>query len=115
MPNGNQTDPVARVHAVIKAILTAGYGAALVIFCLARPPQANPLGYEFTDSKRYLRDMEMFGGKANILTAQFRDWLAGMFQGRSLALTVAILTSLLALGVWIFAMPLPPDDGPEPP
>jgi hypothetical protein len=55
----------------------------------------------------------MYGGKANLIASQFREWVTGMFQGRSLAYTVAFLAILLALAVWFFGMPLPPDPPPE--
>ena len=101
---------VERVKNLVSIILTVGWGSAILIFFLAQPPAANPLGYDPNDSKRYLRDMEMFGGKANVLTSQFRESLAGLFHGRALAGTVAVLALLLALAVWFFATPLPPGE-----
>jgi len=99
------------VNTAVKAILATGFAGAVLIWFTAPDPAANPLGYEFRDSKAYLRNMEMFGGKANLLSAEFREWLTGMFQGRSLAFTVAFLTALLALGIWLFATPVPPAGG----
>jgi hypothetical protein len=96
------------VNTAVKAILATGFAGAVLIYFTAPAPAANALGYEFRDSKSYLRNMEMFGGKANLLSAEFREWLAGMFQGQSLAYTVAFLSVVLALGVWLFATPLPP-------
>ena len=98
-----------RVKNLIALILTVGLGSAVLLFMAAQPPAASPLGYDPNDSKRYLRDMEMFGGKANIITSQFREWVGSLFQGRSLAYTVAVLTLLLALAVWFFGTPLPPE------
>lgn len=106
---GDTAKRMERVKNLVAAILTVGLGGAMVIYFVAQPPAANPLGYEFTDSKRYLRDMEMFGGKANILTSQFREWVGSLFQGRRLAFTVAFLTLALAFAVWLFASPLPPE------
>jgi hypothetical protein len=106
---GDTARRMERVKNLVAAILTVGLGGAMVIYFVAQPPAANPLGYEFTDSKRYLRDMEMFGGKANILTSQFREWVGSLFQGRRLAFTVAFLTLALAFAVWLFASPLPPE------
>ena len=106
--------PVERVYNAVAAILTVGLGSAILIFFTATPPGANPLGFEFNDSKRYLRDMERMGGKANLVASQFRLWLTSLFQGRSLAYTVAVLSLLLAFAVWLFAMPLPPDPPADP-
>lgn len=68
----------------------------------------DPLGYEPEDTKRYLRDLEMYGGKANILATQFRRWFGGLWQGRPLAGTLAALTVLLAGGFWFAASRLAP-------
>jgi hypothetical protein len=113
MEKGEWERSVERVNNIVAAILAVGLSAAVVIFFTAQPPPGNPLGYEFTDSKPYLRDVEMIGGKANLLTAQFRTWVTGLFQGRSLAYTIAFLTIALALAVWLFATPLPPEPPSE--
>ena len=44
------------------------------------------------DSKRYVHDMQVIGGKGNVLAAEFMDWFAGLWRGQSLAGTVAVLT-----------------------
>jgi len=48
------------------------------------------------DTKKYLRDMELYGGKANVLAAELRLWLAGLWQGKALAYTVAFLSVLVS-------------------
>jgi ABC-type phosphate/phosphonate transport system permease subunit len=55
------------------------------------------------DTKRYLRDLELFGGKGNVMATEFSLWWQGLWQGRNLAFTVAFLTVLLALVFWYFA------------
>ena len=108
MTDSSSAGRAERIKNLVAIILTVGLGSAVVLFFTAQAPGSGPLG-DPNDSKRYLRDMEMFGGKANLLTAQFREWVGGLFQGRSLALTVAILALLLAWAVWFFGMPLPPE------
>jgi len=108
MTDSNLAARAERVKNLVAIILTVGLGSAVVIFFTAQAPGAGPLG-DPNDSKRYLRDMEMVGGKANLLTTQFREWLGSLFQGRSLAATVGVLAVLLALAVWFFGMPLPPE------
>ena len=110
MTDSTTRQRLERVKNLIALILTVGLGSAAVIFFSVQPPAASPLGYDPNDSKRYLRDMEMYGGKANVITSQFREWVASLFQGRSLAFTVAALTLLLALAVWFFGTPLPPEE-----
>jgi len=59
------------------------------------------------DSKKYLRDLELYGGKANVLATEFRLWLVGLWQGKSLAFTVAFITILISL-VFFYAANYPP-------
>ena len=102
-------NPAERVKNLVAAILTVGIGSALAILLTAAPPVANALVNDPNDSKRYLRDMEAYGGKANLIATQFREGLGSLFQGRTLAFTVAFLSLLLAFAVWLFATPLPPE------
>ena len=97
-----------RIRAVTRAILVLGFAAAVVISLTAKPPPGNPLGYDPMDTKRYLRDMEVYGGKANVLAAQFRDWFDSLWHGRRLAFTVAVLTVMSAFAFKFFTTPLPP-------
>jgi hypothetical protein len=85
-----------RLRALARWTLVLGLGAAVLIFLTAKPAPPDPLGYDPMDTKRYLRELEVFGGKANILATQFRQWFEGLWEGRNLAYTVAALTGLLA-------------------
>jgi hypothetical protein len=102
-------DPQARVRAGTRAILVLGFAAAVVIYLTAQPPPANPLGYDPLDTKRYLHDLEVYGGKANVIAAEFRDWFDSLWHGRRLAFTVAALALIAAFAFKFFATPLPPD------
>jgi hypothetical protein len=97
-----------RIRLATRAILVLGFAAAVVIFLTAKPPPENPLGYDPMDTKRYLHDMEVYGGKANVLAAQFRDWFDSLWHGKTLAFTVAVLTMMAAFVFKFFATPLPP-------
>src|SRR6516162_7086883 len=44
-----------------------GFASALWIYLTAGAAPGNPLGYDPEDSKRYLRDLERYAGKANIV------------------------------------------------
>ena len=92
-----------RLHLLAAAILVLGLGSALVIQRTAATRPPNPLGYEPEDTKRYLRQLEMVGGKANVAAVQFRQWFDGLWQGPQLATTVASLTVALAAGFWLVA------------
>ncbi len=99
--------PEARVRLVTRAILAVGFASAVVIYLVnATPPDA--ADFEFENSKKYLRELEVYGGKANVMATQFRHWFDGLWHGRSLAFTVAVIAVLLALVYNFFATPLPP-------
>jgi hypothetical protein len=89
------------------AILVIGFGCSIWIYLTAQPPPGNPLGYEPEDTKKYVRDMEVYGGKANLLAGELRQWFDSLWHGRRLALTVAVIT-VIAAGVFVFVtVPLP--------
>jgi len=92
-----------RIHQLTAGLLATGFGAALIIYLSAAPKGANPLGYEPEDTKKYLRDLELYGGKVNILATEFMRWWDGLWQGRNLAFTVGWLTAIAALAFWFIA------------
>jgi hypothetical protein len=92
-----------RIRQVTAGILATGLGGAVMIYLLATPSATNPLGFEPEDSKKYLRDMEVFGGKLNVLATQLRGTWNDLWQGRNLAFTVGGLTLALAFAFWFIA------------
>ena len=102
------------LRTISAAILIGGLAAAIVIYANAGPAPEYPLGSDLEDSKVYLRQLELYGGKANVLAVELRQWFDGLWHGRSLAFTVAVLAALVAAGFRLAAIPLPPlDDGDE--
>jgi hypothetical protein len=104
----------ARRRFIAIAILVVGFGSALLIYATATPTPANPLGYEPESSKQYLRDMELYGGKANLLASELRQWFDSLWQGRRLAITIVFLTFVLLLLYLVASTPLPPAIGHSP-
>jgi hypothetical protein len=51
--------------------------------------------------------MELYGGKANVLTDEFRRWFIGLWHGESLAFIVAGITIFISFGVFYVANRLP--------
>jgi len=92
-----------RIRQLTAGLLAMGLGVATVIYLIAAPKGSNPLGYEPQDTKKYLRDLELYGGKVNVLATDFMRWWGGLWHGRNLAYTVALLTLAMALGFWFLA------------
>jgi len=83
-----------RLYVIALVILLAGLGSATVIYLTAESGSDQVVGYE--NSKRYMHDLELYGGKANVLANELERWFAGLWQGRSLAFTVAFISIFLA-------------------
>ena len=98
----------ARRRFIALAILLVGCGSALVIYATATPVPVNPLGYDPADTKQYLREMEVYGGTANVIASEFTQWVENLWHGRRLAFTVVCLTVLLQCFFWVATIPLPP-------
>ena len=98
-------------------ILLVGLGGAILIYRTAQNNSSGVLGYEETggsvypimpeDSKKYLRDLELYGGKANVLMDELRGWFVGLWHGKSLAFTVACITIMVSFIVFYAANHLP--------
>ena len=96
-------------HLLSAMILLVGLSSAVLIYQKADRDTRAALGYEAADgsvypimpedSKRYLHDLEQYGGKANVLADEFRRWFVGLWQGKSLAFTVACISMVLSLVV----------------
>lgn len=96
------------------AVLAAGLGSAVAIYFTAGPAPANPLGYDPLDTKTYVRELELYGGKANLLGLEIRAWFWSLWHGRGLAYTVAVLSAIGAFLLWFVATheipPFPKED-----
>ena len=86
------------------AILTLGLCSAVFVYVTASPPPQYPLGYDPFASKKYMRDLELYGGKINVLAVECRQWLESLWQGQHLAYTLAFLTVILASIVWFIGV-----------
>lgn len=91
-----------RLRKIARWVLGIGLLAAAVVYLVAGPEPENPLGYDPMQTKSYLHDLELYGGKANILAVEFRDWFIGLWFGRNLAYTIAVLSVVTALALrWL--------------
>jgi hypothetical protein len=113
----------ARCNAVGKYVLLVGLGAAVVIYLLAggKPRDAASSRIDAGNvqqdlaevSKSYLRSMEYYGGKSNVMAYELRLWIDGLFQGKTLAYTVGVVSLAVALVFFLLARLVPPGAAPE--
>lgn len=101
-----------RLYLGSTVILLAGLGISAVIYLATGEVSGSAQPYEFEESKQSLRALEVYGGKANVLAAEFMKWFGGLWQGRSLAFTLACMTVLLSGGLFFIAYHWPCDTDP---
>jgi hypothetical protein len=101
------------------AVLALGLCGAALIYLTAGEESDGAVTYEVIngiaypvepgDSKAYQRELERFGGKANVLAAQFTSWFVGLWRGKTLAFTVAFLSIVASLALYLYAKYLEPE------
>jgi hypothetical protein len=99
------TNLKTRFYFITAIILLVGLGSAILIYLTAENVSDSVLGYE--DSKIYKHDLELYGGKANVLADEFMRWFSGLWHGKSLAFTVTCITIFISFGFFFFANHLP--------
>jgi hypothetical protein len=107
----------ACLYLVTAVVLLAGLGSAIFIYLTAEDESESVLRYEIVggyvypirpeDSKKYIHDLELYGGKANVLANEFIGWFVGLWHGKSLAFTVAFITIFISFGFFFFVKHLP--------
>jgi hypothetical protein len=88
-------------------ILLVGLGSATLIYQRAGNLPYGALGYEGADgtiypimpgnSKLYRHNLEVYGGKFNVVMDDFRRWFVGLWQGKPLAFILACTSILISL------------------
>jgi hypothetical protein len=107
-----------KIDRIALLLLLIGFGSALAIYLNANAESVGPQLEDPLATKKYLREMQMIGGQANVVASEMRAWFAGLWHGRTLAGTVAVLTVVATLGFRLvathpdFAPPLPEADRP---
>ena len=101
------TNLQTRLYLISALILLVGMGSAILIYLTADNASDSDLGLE--NSKMYMHDLELYGGKANVMANELRNWFDGLWHGRSLAFTIAFITVLLSFGFFYTARHLPSD------
>jgi hypothetical protein len=107
---------ISLIVASVLVLLTGLLGAVLIYQAAdneSRDASMYELGEGATypvspqDTKKYLRDMELYGGKANVLATELRLWLVGLWQGKSLAYMLAFIAILVSFALFYAASRLP--------
>lgn len=91
-------------------ILVAGLGGAALIYQRAVDLPDGAWGYGVADgkiypimpgdSKMYRHNLEVYGGKLNVMMDDFSQWFAGLWQGTSLAFIVGCTALLISCGLF---------------
>jgi hypothetical protein len=110
-----------RLYVAGYAVLIAGtLGSAWAYHAAVEDEMSDALMAQARNTKDYQGQMEYLGGKANVLGSEITGWFTGLWHGRNLAYTLAVLTLVAAsLCFYVaFALPdLPPfgDEAPKDP
>jgi hypothetical protein len=113
------TNLQTRLYLITAVILLVGLGSAVLIYMTSENYSGGVLGYEIVggsvhpiapeESKKYIHDLTLYGGKAAVVADEFNRWFFGLWHGKSLSLTVACITIFISLGFFLVAYHLPSD------
>ena len=94
-------------------ILIIGLGSAALIYQRAGNYAYGAWGYETVDgiiypimpqdSKMYRHNLEVYGGKLNIMIDDFNRWFLGLWHGKSLAVIISFTTIIISFGFFYTA------------
>jgi len=86
-----------RLDIAARLVLLTGVVASTAIYLLATPDEQNALVNEFQDSKAYRHELEAYGGKLSIVSDELTRWFSSLWQGETIAFTVAFVSTAVAL------------------
>ncbi len=89
-----------RFRSMAILIFFIGMLSSIVIFFAAHPASENALGYDPAGGKMYLHDLQVYGGRINIIAVEFTRWFYGLWQGKTLSFSIAFLTTVIAYIFW---------------
>jgi ABC-type phosphate/phosphonate transport system permease subunit len=111
--NGKIPNQRTWLNLISAIILLVGLGSATLIYQRTGNETYGALGYESPDgtiypimpgdSKLYRHNLEVYGGKFNVIMDDFRRWFVGLWQGKSLAIIIACTTIITSLAFFYAA------------
>ncbi len=95
------------------AVLLVGVVSSILIYLAAINDESADSGYEVIGgfvypgggayNKKYIHDLQVYGGNAAMLADRFIRWFNGLWHGTSLAYTVAVISLLVSFVVYVVA------------
>jgi len=108
----NKADQQTHLYLITAIILLAGLGSSTLIYLTADEIGIDsPFEDALEGSKSYRHNLELYGGKANLLASEFMHWFHGLWHGKALGVTFACLTIFICCGILLIAYNLPSDPG----
>jgi hypothetical protein len=111
--SANINNNIQRLYLISAVVLLIGLAGSLAVYITAdQDPESTP-GYEVVGknfypnkderSKKYIHDLELYGGKAAVLADDFNRCFDGLWHGNALAYTLACLTVIISGGIFLAA------------
>ena len=109
-----KTPPMILMQRIAAGILIVGLSVSAIVFAIA-PAEVdeNDAGFYMSSvnrSKKYRGDLERIGGKAAVAAAEFNEWFDGLWHGRRLAGTLAVLAIGASLLCFLASRIPPPEE-----
>lgn len=86
----------ARLYLASAFFVIAGLISAAIIYTTAPGPDSAVQFYGMANSPQYEQQLERIGGTGAVVLAEFHQWFDGLWHGKPLAYTVAILCAAVA-------------------
>ncbi|BCS55367.1 hypothetical protein [Geobacter sp. SVR] len=106
-------DLQTRLNLIALLVLVVGLAAAAGIHLSAGDSSDSTLVDGFLESKKYTHELRMYGGNASVLADQFSRWFEGLWQGQTLAYTIAVIAVAVSIVLFLAARHSSPDHSRE--
>jgi hypothetical protein len=100
-------DRRSRLMLISGFLLVTGLSISAAVYLTADNVSDSIPGYNVESSKQYIHDMELYGGKANLLASEIMNWFSGLWQGKPLAVTLSVITILVSGLLFSIARQMP--------